>query len=173
VTWIFAQDKKFSVNIEKRMVGVEKQDGHNLRVVLIKDQEDAKKALVEVGTDQPGSRWMAPKAVHRVIRIKNLNSKAAVILKQEMLSLVLSKMGAIINLFRDLTHKAQVDELYLVTLLKILGIAYIAEFGAQICRDAGEGTIASKIELAGKILILLLALPIFTAVLQVVVRLLP
>ncbi|CEO89892.1 MAG TPA: stage III sporulation protein AD [Syntrophaceticus sp.] len=87
--------------------------------------------------------------------------------------LVLSKMGAIINLFRDLTHKAQVDELYLVTLLKILGIAYIAEFGAQICRDAGEGTIASKIELAGKILILLLALPIFTAVLQVVVRLLP
>jgi dihydropteroate synthase len=68
------------------MVGVEKQDGYNLRVVLIKDQEDAKKALVEVGTDQPGSRWMAPKAVHRVIRIKNLNSKAAVILKQEMLS---------------------------------------------------------------------------------------
>jgi stage III sporulation protein AD len=48
--------------------------------------------------------------------------------------LVLSKMGAIINLFRDLTHKAQVDELYLLTLLKILGIAYIAEFGAQICR---------------------------------------
>jgi stage III sporulation protein AD len=87
--------------------------------------------------------------------------------------LVLSKMGAIINLFRDLTHKAQVDELYLLTLLKILGIAYISEFGAQICRDAGEGTIASKIELAGKILILLLALPIFTAVLQVVVRLLP
>ncbi len=87
--------------------------------------------------------------------------------------LVMSKMGTIINLFRDLTHKAQVDELYLITLLKILGIAYIAEFGAQICRDAGEGTIASKIEMAGKILILLLALPIFTAVLQVVVRLLP
>jgi stage III sporulation protein AD len=44
---------------------------------------------------------------------------------------------------------------------------------AQICRDAGEGTIASKIEMAGKILILLLALPILTAVLEVVVRLLP
>ncbi len=87
--------------------------------------------------------------------------------------LVLSKMGTMINLFRELTHKAEVDELYLVTLLKILGIAYIAEFGAQICRDAGEGTIASKVEMAGKILILLLALPIFTAVLQVVMRLLP
>lgn len=87
--------------------------------------------------------------------------------------MVLGKMGAIISLFRDLAHKAEVDELYLVTLLKILGIAYIAEFGAQICRDAGEGTIASKIEMVGKILILLLALPIFTAVLEVVVRLLP
>ncbi|HHV34473.1 MAG TPA: dihydropteroate synthase [Syntrophomonadaceae bacterium] len=68
------------------MVEVEKQNGHNLRVVLIKNQEDAKQALAEVGTDQPGARWMAPKAVHRVIRIKNLNSKAANILKQEMLS---------------------------------------------------------------------------------------
>ena len=65
---------------------MEKQNGHNLRVVLIKNQEDAKQALAEVGTDQPGARWMAPKAVHRVIRIKNLNSKAANILKQEMLS---------------------------------------------------------------------------------------
>lgn len=87
--------------------------------------------------------------------------------------LVLGKVGVIIDLFRDLTRKAQMDELYLLTLLKILGIAYIAEFGAQICRDAGEGTIASKIEMAGKILILLLAIPIITAVLEVVVRLLP
>jgi stage III sporulation protein AD len=87
--------------------------------------------------------------------------------------LVLGKMGSIIDLFRDLTRRAQVDELYLITLLKIVGIAYIAEFGAQICRDAGEGSIAGKIEMAGKILILLLALPIFTAVMEVVVRLLP
>ena len=87
--------------------------------------------------------------------------------------MVLSKMGDIITVFRDLTHKAGIDDFYFITLLKILGIAYIAEFGAQICRDAGEGTIASKIEMAGKVLILLLALPILTAVLEVVVRLLP
>jgi stage III sporulation protein AD len=87
--------------------------------------------------------------------------------------LVLGKLGAIITLFRDMTRTARVDELYLTTLFKILGIAYIAEFGAQICRDAGEGTIASKIEMAGKVLILILALPIFTAILEVVLRLLP
>ncbi|AFV11848.1 stage III sporulation protein AD [Thermacetogenium phaeum DSM 12270] len=87
--------------------------------------------------------------------------------------LVLGKMGAVIGLFRDLSRLARVDELYLTTLLKILGIAYIAEFGAQICRDAGEGTIASKIEMVGKILILVLALPIFAAIMEVIVRLLP
>lgn len=86
---------------------------------------------------------------------------------------ILIKLGAVITVFRDLTRRAQVDELYLTTLLKILGIAYITEFGAQICRDAGEGTVASKIEMAGKVLILVLALPIFTAIMEVIVRLLP
>ncbi len=86
---------------------------------------------------------------------------------------ILGKMGAIIMVFRDLTRRAHIDELYLTTLLKILGIAYVTEFGAQICRDAGEGTIANKIEVAGKVLILILALPIFAAILEVIVRLLP
>lgn len=87
--------------------------------------------------------------------------------------LILGKMGAIFTVFQELTRRAQVDELYLVTLLKIMGIAYVAEFGAQICRDAGEGTIAGKIELAGKVLILILALPIFAAILEIIIRLLP
>lgn len=87
--------------------------------------------------------------------------------------LVLGKMGAVFAVFRDLTRRASVDEMYLVTILKIMGIAYIAEFGAQICRDAGEGTIANKIELAGKILIMILAMPIFVAILEIIIRLLP
>jgi stage III sporulation protein AD len=87
--------------------------------------------------------------------------------------MVLNKLGAIITVFEDVTRRAQVDELYLTTLLKILGIAYIAEFGAQVCRDSGEGTVANKIELAGKVLIMILALPIFAAILEAIVRLLP
>ncbi len=87
--------------------------------------------------------------------------------------MVLNKLGAIINVFEDVTQRAQVDELYLATLLKILGIAYIAEFGAQVCRDSGEGTVANKIELAGKVLIMILALPIFVAILEAIMRLLP
>ncbi len=87
--------------------------------------------------------------------------------------MVLNKLGTIITVFQDVTRRAQVDELYLATLLKILGIAYIAEFGAQVCRDSGEGTVANKIEMAGKVLIMILALPIFAAILEVIIRLLP
>jgi stage III sporulation protein AD len=61
----------------------------------------------------------------------------------------------------------------LTTVLKIMGIAYIAEFGAQVCRDAGEGSTATKIEFAAKILVMVLALPIIVAILESVLRLLP
>ena len=54
-----------------------------------------------------------------------------------------------------------------------MGIAYIAEFGAQVCKDAGEGSIAAKIELAAKILVVVLALPIIVAILESILRLIP
>jgi len=72
-----------------------------------------------------------------------------------------------------LASSAGINMVYMGTILKIIGIAYIAEFGAQICRDAGEGTIASKIELAAKILIMVLAVPIVVAVLTMLIKLVP
>ena len=65
---------------------MEGSKGHNLHVVLIEDREDAQQALAKIGADQHGIRWMIPKAVHRVIKVKRLGIKAALILKQEMLS---------------------------------------------------------------------------------------
>ena len=62
---------------------------------------------------------------------------------------------------------------YLNTLLKIMGIAYLAEFGSQICRDAGEGVIAGKVEFAGKLLILVMALPLLAAVLETILNFVP
>ena len=58
-------------------------------------------------------------------------------------------------------------------MLKIIGIAYIAEFGAQIARDADQGAIAQKIELAGKVLIVVMAIPIFNVLIETVISLIP
>lgn len=86
--------------------------------------------------------------------------------------MVLTKIGAVINVLRDLSVRANVNLLYLGVILKIVGIAYIADFGAQLCRDAGESALASKIEFAAKILILVLAIPIVMAVLDALLNIL-
>lgn len=53
-------------------------------------------------------------------------------------------------------------------ILKVLAVAYITDFTAQLCKDAGETTIGSKVELAGKVIIFYLAMPILTAILELI-----
>ena len=55
---------------------------------------------------------------------------------------------------------------YLGTLLKIVGITYICEFSAGVCKDAGYGSIASQIEILGKLTVMFAGLPILLAVIE-------
>lgn len=87
--------------------------------------------------------------------------------------LVAGRLTSVIELLNRYTEKANIDMSYLTVLLKIIGIAYIAEFGAEVCKDAGESSIASKIELAGKIVIAALAVPIMTSMLDLIIRIMP
>ena len=87
--------------------------------------------------------------------------------------MIASKMSTVIELLNGFTRKANIDMTYMSTVLKIIGIAYIAEFGAEVCKDAGEGAIAAKIELAGKVIIIVLAVPIITSLLDLVVKIMP
>lgn len=86
---------------------------------------------------------------------------------------VVEKVADVIFVLEKMVFQAQLDMVFLETVLKIIGISYIAEFGAQITRDAGEGAIASKIELGGKIIIMILAIPIIQAIVETVLQLLP
>ena len=69
---------------------------------------------------------------------------------------LVDKIAAVINVIERLALETNVNMVFLRTILKIIGIAYIAELGAQIVRDSGFASIASKIELAGKVLILVM-----------------
>ena len=62
------------------------------------------------------------------------------------------------------------DHVYFTAVMKVVGVAYITQFGAEILRDGGEGAIALKVELAGKVFILGLTLPIVTEFLEVCVN---
>ncbi|MBO8168191.1 MAG: stage III sporulation protein AD [Thermoanaerobacteraceae bacterium] len=87
--------------------------------------------------------------------------------------LLIGKIGNILDILEQLAVRANINQFYLATILKVIGIAYIAEFGAQVCRDAGENAIAQKVEFAGKVLVMVLALPIIAAILETVLKLLP
>lgn len=87
--------------------------------------------------------------------------------------LVASKLSAVIHFLTGFTKKVNMDMTYLSTLLKIIGIAYITEFGAEVCKDAGERSIASKIELGGKVIIIVMAVPIITSLLDLIIKIMP
>lgn len=87
--------------------------------------------------------------------------------------LVIGKLAPVFDLIKIYSGRINLDMQFIPALLKIIGIAYISEFGAEICRDAGENAIASKIELAGKVLIAIMAIPIITSLLELVIKIMP
>lgn len=86
---------------------------------------------------------------------------------------ILGRLAPVLRLIDTLASRANVQGGYVQTVFKIVGVAYISEFGAQVCRDAREEAMATKVEFGGKVLILALAAPIIMAVVDTVVAMLP
>ncbi|MDI9475854.1 MAG: stage III sporulation protein AD [Natronincolaceae bacterium] len=86
---------------------------------------------------------------------------------------IITRLQSVIGILSQLANKINIDSTYLSIILKIVGIAYIAEFGAQVCKDAGEGVMASKIEFAGKVLIMVMAVPILVSLTDLIINMVP
>ena len=80
-------------------------------------------------------------------------------------------LGNLISLLRETAEEAGVGEGYFGIVLKVIGIAYLTQFGAQLCTDAGETAVASKIEMAGKVLMMTVAAPVLTGLLETIMGL--
>ena len=88
-----------------------------------------------------------------------------------ILYMIFGKLQGIINLLQNISSKAGVNSQFLSLLLKITGIAFLAEFAINICKDAGEGAIASKIEIGSKVIIVSMSIPIISSLLDVILKL--
>lgn len=88
-------------------------------------------------------------------------------------SMLLNEIGYVIDTINSLSSRANVDIGYFDTIIKIMGIAYLVEFASQISKDAGENSIAMKIEFGGKIMIMVLAIPILMALMDLIIKILP
>ena len=87
--------------------------------------------------------------------------------------LVLDKLTSVIGLLQNLASKTNINSQFLGLILKITGIAFLSEFAVSICQDAGEGAIASKIEIGSKVIIIAMSIPIITSLLEVILKILP
>ena len=88
-----------------------------------------------------------------------------------LFGVIFSRIWAVIEVINQLAARARVDPTFLAVVLRVVGIAYITEFGAQVCRDAGEASVADKVELGGKVLMMVVAVPVLASIVDLVVRL--
>jgi len=90
------------------------------------------------------------------------------------LVLLVFSLGYMQEIFRDLSgvvSRAGIKEGYFALILKAVGVSCLCEVGVNLCKDAGESAIASKLEFAGKMMLLYFSLPVFVEVLGVLTSL--
>ena len=90
-----------------------------------------------------------------------------------ILVLVMDELTGIMSLIQTIVDKASINQQFLTILIKITGIAFLSEFAVSICKDSGEGAIASKIELGSKIIIISMSIPILSSLLEIILKVLP
>lgn len=103
---------------------------------------------------------------------KGLKSEYAVLISMAACSVIMfyivSKLLQIFEIFEYLQTILPLEKEYLSVLVKMIGITYIAEFTSNICKDGGYQAIASQIEIFGKISVLAVSMPIFSALLKLI-----
>ncbi len=74
----------------------------------------------------------------------------------------------VVTEIKNIMNRADISYNYLEVLIKCVGVCYLTQFACDVCKDAGQTAISSKIELSGRIAICVCALPLFTDLLKLV-----
>ncbi len=83
---------------------------------------------------------------------------------------VVVMIGGLLIEINDIIAECGVDVKYFSVCVKAVGLSYVSQFGAEILRDGGEGAIASKVEAAGKVAILLITMPVILSLLRLCLK---
>lgn len=86
---------------------------------------------------------------------------------------IVKMLDNVFGVFQFLMEKTNIDGELFKTLIKIVGVGYICEFSANICADSGNTALQSKVLLAGKLTIFVLAIPVLTSLVELIVSILP
>lgn len=83
---------------------------------------------------------------------------------------VISRFRQLADYLDRLTSYVTVNITYIDVILKMIGLAYVCQFSSDICKDAGYNAIASQVEMAGKLSLILLSMPVLMSVIDLVVK---
>lgn len=81
---------------------------------------------------------------------------------------IVGRLEMIVDTIAKIGAQIQLNSTYISTLLKMLGVTYVAEFASAICKDAGYQTIAQQIEIFSKLTILALGMPVLLTLLETI-----
>lgn len=81
---------------------------------------------------------------------------------------VMDDVLPVVEQVNTIVDRASLPAEYAAVLFKALGICFLTQVACDTCKDAGESAISAKIEMAGKIAVLVVSLPLFTQVLNIV-----
>ncbi len=111
-------------------------------------------------------------AVFLAMTLKNIQSEYAMIIGiaacMILFGFSLAKLEVIMESIEHLRQYVTINSTYIGIVLKVVGIAYISEFSANLCKDAGYSGIASQIEMFGKLSILVMSMPVLTTLLTTI-----
>ncbi|MCL2215946.1 MAG: stage III sporulation AC/AD family protein [Defluviitaleaceae bacterium] len=125
--------------------------------------------------------------IFQIIAIGILGAVLAILLKKEHPSfailitliagviiavMILPLLAEMVGFLRHLGEMADGLGEYAGLALRVIGVAYMAELGASVCNDANETAIAAKIDLAGRVIILVMAMPVVADIVRIVTGLL-
>lgn len=116
-------------------------------------------AVLALLVRQAGQGWMVP--------VLGLAVGALVLVR------LWPQLCEVLAVFAGLAEGAGLERGYLGVLVKILVVSYVAEFGAALCRDVGESAFAAKLELCGRVAVVVLGLPVVVDMLALVLEILP
>lgn len=90
-----------------------------------------------------------------------------------VLLMLVDYINQVFDVLKLLVDKTNLSPGLFSIVLKIIGIGYLTEFTANICNDSGSSSLANKVLFAGKIVILVMSLPILINIIEIIMGILP
>lgn len=124
----------------------------------------------------------------KIIAIGIITAVCAVILKQIkpelaifsviagtliILFLIVQSVGGVLDEYKSIIDRTGLNKGVFSIVLKIIGVGYLVEFAGDICKDAGVESVSQKILLAGKVLVIIMCLPIIKNLFEVILKFIP